>query len=382
MLLDPKGGFVIASAMKLAFHPVRTNQAFFSRKEKRKMTARHLCMCFLSILALATWSAEAGARTRQERIQQNAWRDLPGEKVYLDSRSPLSVTELVARKGEPTKVEAYLWMPDEAKGPVPVVVIFNCGNTMVYNKEGYWSGKFHRQGYAVLIVNSLEARAPGNKLIGQVFRYRYATMVDVFVALNFLAADSRIDAKRIAIMGWSNGGMSVLGAAIEGLRTRYVGPELHYAAIVAISPYCGIATLGQRFSATPILSLHGERDDFMPLKPCQFYRQEAVSRGANFEMVVYPGVVHNWELTYRVHRDRTQSTMVDCYTVTDLAQRALRLGDGTTVALGTPNIGGILKKYASSCRKTGITEGNDKHSRADTYARISAFIQKSFTSAR
>jgi dienelactone hydrolase len=113
--------------------------------------------------------------------------------------------------------------------------------------------------------------------------------------LKFLAADQRIDAKRIAIMGWTNGGMSVLGAAIEGLRTRYVGAELRYAAIVTVSPFCGIATLGRRFSGTPILSLHGEQDDFMPLKPCQFYRQEAVSRGASWEIIVYPGVSHNWE---------------------------------------------------------------------------------------
>jgi dienelactone hydrolase len=341
-----------------------------------------LCICFLSIFAFATWSAEAGARTRQERIQQNAWTDLPGQKVYLDTSSPLSVTQLVAGNGAPLRVEANLWMPKHAKGPVPVVVLFNCGNTMVYRKEGYWAETFHRQGYAVLIVNSLKARSPGNNLTGEVFRYRYATMVDVFAALKFLAADRRIDAKRIAVMGWSNGGMAALEAAIEELRTRYAGPELHYAAIVAISPNCGIATLGRRFSGTPILSLHGERDDSMPLKPCQFYRQEAVSRGANFDMIVYPGVFHNWELTYPVHRDRTQSTMGDCFTVTDLAQRAMRLGDGTTVALGTPDISGILKKYARGCRKIGITEGNDKRSRTDSYARISAFIEKSFASAR
>jgi len=345
------------------------------------MTARHLCMLFMSILALATWSAEAGARTRQERIQQRAWKNLPGQKVYLDSRSPLNVVELAAGEGAPTQVEAHLWMPANARGPVPVVVLFNCGNTMVYPKEGYWSERFHRRGYAVLIVNSLKARAPGTKLTGQVFRYRYATMADVFAALKFLAADARVDAKRIAIMGWSNGGMSIFAAAIEELRTRYVGPDLRYAAIVTISPYCAIATLGRRFSSTPILSLHGERDDFMLLKPCQFYRQEAVSRGANFEMIVYPGAVHNWEVPFRVHRDYTQPTLGDCYVMTDLKQRARLLGNGTTIAFGTPNARDTVMSYVKACRKIGITEGKHERSRADSHARISAFIQKSFASS-
>ena len=346
------------------------------------MTARQLCVYFLTVLALATWSGEAGAKSRQERIKLNAWKDLPGQKVFLDSHSPLTVAELVTGQGSPVRVEAHLWMPDNAKGPVPVIVLFNCGNTMLYKKEGYWSEKFHRRGYAALIVNSLDARAPGTNISGAVFRYRYATMVDVFVALKFLAADQRIDRKRIAIMGWTNGGMSILAAAIEGLRNRYAGPELHYAAAVAISPFCGIATLGRRYSGTPILSLHGERDDFMPVKPCQFYRQEAVSRGANFEMVVYPGANHNWELPYRVHRDLTQSTLGDCYLVTDIVERGIRLGDGKTVTSATPNYREVLRKYLTACKKVGITEGNHKRSRADSDARIDAFIQKTFASVQ
>jgi dienelactone hydrolase len=347
----------------------------------KRTIVRRLYLCVLSILVVA-WSTEAGAQSRQERIQARAWTNLPGERVSLQSRSPLTPIELRDGTGASVQVEAHLWMPDNAKGPVPVVVIFNCGNTMLYEKEGVWAEKFHRQGYAVLIVNSLAARVPGNDITGEVMRYRYATIVDVFVALKFLAADRRIDAKRIAIMGWSNGGVSILAAAIEGLRTRHVGPKLHYAAIVAISPYCGIGTLGARYSGTPILSLHGEQDQFMPAGPCRFYRQEAVSRGAQYEMIVYPGAVHNWEMAFPVHQDRTQTYMGDCYVVTDLAQRAVRLGNGTTLAAGTANMAEIATKYVDACKKRGFAEGNHARSRADSQARITAFIQQSFAGAR
>ena len=160
-------------------------------------------------------------------------------------------------------------------------------------------------------------------------------------------------------MGWANGGMSILGGAIEDVLQRYAGPNLHYAAIVAVSPFCGVATLGARFAATPILSLHGEKDDFMPLKPCQFYRQEASARGANVDVVVYPGVQHNWEMSFAVHHDQTQTSLRDCYAVTDLGEHAIRLGNGATVTPATANFAETVAGYLRSCSSTGISEGND-----------------------
>ena len=82
-----------------------------------------------------------------------------------------------------------------------------------------------------------------------------------------------------------------------------------------------------------------------------------------------------------MHHDRTQSSLRDCYLVTDLAQRALRLGDGTTLTIGAPNYRDIVTKYLAACRKVGITEGNNERSRTDSDRRISAFIQKSFAGA-
>lgn len=339
----------------------------------------------LGLLSLMIWSSDAGAQmtTRQQILTAMDWKALPGQEFALDSRTPMNAAELLAGEGAPTKVDAHLWMPENASGRVPAVVLFNCGNTMVREKEGYYSEVFHRMGYAVLIVNSLSARAPGATLSGaDVFHFRLATMVDAAVVLKVLAANPRIDARRIAIMGWANGGMSALGGAIEELLERYAGGGLHYAAIVPISPFCGIASLGARFAPTPILSLHGERDDFMTLKPCQFYKQEAQARGASVEMVVYPGSYHNWEMSFAVRHDQTQNSLRDCYAITDLGQHNVHLGTGATLTPAAPNFAETVAGYLRSCSTTGITEGNDEKSRADSHARIPAFIQKAFADAR
>ena len=130
------------------------------------MVAKCLWIGLLASLSLplAITNADAQLTTRQQLLAAMDWKTLPGEEFTLDSRSPATAAELLAGGGSPTSVDAHLWMPDNAGGRVPAVVLFNCGNTMVREKEGYYSEVFHRMGYAVLIVNSLSARAPGANL--------------------------------------------------------------------------------------------------------------------------------------------------------------------------------------------------------------------------
>jgi len=339
---------------------------------------------FLSVLLLADYSACATAETRQERQARYDWRNMPGQKMFFDSRSPMTVSELLSRGGEPVKLEAHLWMPEKASGPVPAVVIFSCGAVVVKEKAGVYGDEFHRQGYAVVNLNSLKSRVDDvAHHENAIWRYRYATIVDVFEVLKTLAADPRIDPKRIAIIGWVNGGMPILSAPIEELREIYIGSDIRYAAMVAISPYCSIATLGARYSATPILTLHGEKDDFMPLKPCELYRKEAVARGANIEMFVYPGIYHNWDMVGLRFRFDSASFgfKEDCLMQTDLKEGGLRLGDGTMLRDDTRKRGEIISKYTRSCRTGGITQSGDQRTRTDAIARVMAFIKKALVIA-
>lgn len=327
-------------------------------------------------------SISVQAQTRSARIAAMAWQNIPGQQVFFDSRTPLSMSDLRAGAGESLRIEAHLWLPDNASGPLPAVIIFNCGAVELEQKEGAYSDQFHRQGYAVLNVNGLGARVDdvAGNLNSAVFKYRYATIVDALMSLKFLADDPRIDAKRIAIVGWTNGGTSILGADIEELRATYLGPNLHFAAIVPITPACSIATLGAHFSATPVLALLGEKDDFAPPKPCETYRETASARGAKFDMFVYPGAVHNWEMNMALHFDVTQTSLKDtCFVQADIGQDAIRLGDGRLLPLGAPGLADTVRNYIDSCRTGGITEGENLTLRRDALARVTDFIGKSFS---
>jgi dienelactone hydrolase len=118
------------------------------------------------------------------------------------------------------------------------------------------------------------------------------------------------------------------------------------------------------------------------LKPCEAYRQEALSRGANFQMFVYPGIDHDWDMPFPVRFDTTQRGLNEnCLLQSDLKEQAVRLGDGTKVAYSNPELRGIVSKYMQSCPTNGIHEGSDSKTKADAIARITAFIKKSFDAA-
>ena len=85
-------------------------------------------------------------------------KNVPGEKVLFDSTTPMMLPELLHGSGPPAKVEGHLQMPDKPKGPVPAVIIFNCGDTIKSFKELAYADELKAQGYAVFIVNSFATR--------------------------------------------------------------------------------------------------------------------------------------------------------------------------------------------------------------------------------
>lgn len=123
-----------------------------------------------------------------------------------------------------------------------------------------WSALLTRWGYATLMVDSFGPRRagsvcdqPGGGRIGA------AQVLDAYGALEHLSRQPFVDRARIAVMGWSLGGLSALGAVLsEGLaRTS----DLRFRAAIAFYPKCGLLGPGQDFHA-PVLILVGEKDRF------------------------------------------------------------------------------------------------------------------------
>jgi len=154
---------------------------------------------------------------------------------------------------------------------------------------------FNGLGMHVLVVDSLTARyekeictqRAGTRRVTQANR-----RLDALGAIAYLADRADVDAKRICLIGWSNGGSTVLAAT--NLRHRDVAAALVQPAFaVAFYPGCE-ADLKRGYEASaPLLMLVGQADDWTAAAPCRALAREA--GGVPPEIEGYAGAYHGFD---------------------------------------------------------------------------------------
>ena len=140
-----------------------------------------------------------------------------------------------------------------------------------------YAALFNRAGYSALVVDSLTPRyevelctqRSGSRRVTQSNR-----RLDALGAVAYLAERADVDPRRIGLVGWSNGGSTVLAAT--NLRHRDVAAALVQPAFaVAFYPGCE-ADLKRGYEAVaPLLMLVGQADDWTAAAPCRALAREA-----------------------------------------------------------------------------------------------------------
>jgi dienelactone hydrolase len=213
------------------------------------------------------------------------------------------------------QLKAY-WFPlpaasNELPAKKPAVVLLHgCGG--LYDKKGALSSRYteyvtvlHGAGMHALLLDSLTTRGE-KELCTQKTGQRQVTQVhrrqDALAALTWLAAQPQVDASQLGLLGWSNGGSTVLAA------TNANHPVVRQASIApafAVAYYPGCAADLQRGyqTTTRLLMLLGASDDWTPAEPCE--RLAKTAAGVRPEVVTYPGAFHGFDGTapLRVRKD-------------------------------------------------------------------------------
>ncbi len=198
------------------------------------------------------------------------------------------------------------------ESPAPAMVLLHgCGG--VWDNRGRLGTRYsdlaatlNGLGIHVLVTDSLTPRGEkelctqrtGQRRITQLERRR-----DALGALAWLAQQPGVDARRLGLLGWSNGGSTVLAA------TNMRHPEVRAAAVqpsLAVGYYPGCESELQRGyeASAPLLMLLGEADDWTPAAPCKAMAAAANRAGPVPQWQAYEGAHHGFDGTAPV-RHRT-----------------------------------------------------------------------------
>jgi dienelactone hydrolase len=211
-----------------------------------------------------------------------------------------------------TNLTAYLSRP-EGDAPRPALVMMH-GCSGMLTKKGRITGLYRAwmralviQGYSVLAVDSATSRGFGQTCSAGEAR---TTMwrdrpKDAYAALQYLQAQSFVQADRIGLMGWSQGGGVVLLTINDKSIGRPEGLAQDFRAAVAFYPgACSEAAQSKPYTSVepgswatsvPLLLLMGEADTWTPFKPCATFLEAAKSRGSPVEIKSYPLAVHAFD---------------------------------------------------------------------------------------
>jgi dienelactone hydrolase len=235
-------------------------------------------------LAIAACNGPAGAETVVLHPMQ-----------YTDFREVMSGGKVAAE----TPLPATLIFPDAARGRSPAVVVVHTLGGYLEDNEGWHAAQFRKAGFATLTYDSPTARSMRQPAMsGSQGAPPWATALsEAYAALDVLAADPRIDADRIAIVGFSFGGEVAHLAAFESLRHALAQGQRRYAAHVAYYPagVYGAFAQPQAYTGAPVLVLLVEKDDNLPIEKAQGYvRYIKGASSAPVEVSIYPGAYHAW----------------------------------------------------------------------------------------
>jgi dienelactone hydrolase len=169
-----------------------------------------------------------------------------------------------------------------------------------------WAQLFVANNYVVLVVDSAGARSFGETCTARPEReVMFAERPrDAYAALAYLQGQPFVRADRVGVVGWSQGGATILLAIRTGSSAR--PPDLRADFRAAVALYPGLcderlqvnligAPARSWTTAIPLLVLQGEADNWTPAARCEAFMAGARARGAPVEFRLYPDAHHTFD---------------------------------------------------------------------------------------
>ena len=266
---------------------------------------------WFALVSGLSWPLAACAQGAQGTQAAQAAQAAQGPAGVAVSVPSLDLVDMA--RGEPVALKGT-WFAANVSADAPAVVLLHgCGG--LFDRQRLLAERYTRmaaflnlRGIHALTLDSLSPRGE-RELCTQKTGERRITMVqrrrDALGALVWLAAQPGVDRQRLGLLGWSNGGSTVL-ASINLKHREVAAAAVQPAFAIAYYPGCE-ADLKRGFApSVPLLMLLGEADDWTPAAPCKALAAGAVNGLiAAPQWKAYEGAYHGFDGTdaLRLRRD-------------------------------------------------------------------------------
>ena len=183
-----------------------------------------------------------------------------------------------------------------ARAPA-IVLMHGCGGPVtstgrIRARERSWIERFAQAGYASLLVDSFNPRGvrstcgrPTKGLSSHDDR-----PFDAYAGLRWLQARADIDGAKVALIGWSHGGETVLSTVSRTMADRVGGGSGAFVSAIAFYPGCSAAARVNYQPNAPLILMLGEKDDWTAPGPCI-----ALGRAVGAEVNVFADSYHDFD---------------------------------------------------------------------------------------
>lgn len=334
------------------------------------------------LAALAAWgatergSAEAVEASRWPEPEAVAYRQ--GTPVTFPSHSPFALVDAGQgpERDPPRPAQGQLFLPDTLAEttPVPAVVLLHGASGVQDARDPTYARQFAEMGIAALVVDVFGARrdlATGfTERLLNITEAMY--LADAYSALRYLSGIPGIDSRRVALIGFSYGGMAATYAAYAQVAERFAPNGERFVAHAAFYAPCVARFEDSRATGAPLLMLYGTGDAMIDPARCDGIAAALEAGGADVQKAVYPGAVHQWDGAWG--RRRMRRNIVDCDFVVE-PDATVRDADWQ-LPMTNPFIRKLMLAFCAD--DDGYELGRDDTVRAQSNRDLGRFLSRAF----
>ena len=230
----------------------------------------------------------------------DAWPEAgadPGRPVRFPSLSPFTPAQVA--DAPPVTGVGTLFLPEPAGNarPAPAVVLLHGSSGVLAARELAYARQLARLGVAALVVDSFASRRDlATDYVDRLLAITESMLeADAYAALAWLSSRSDLDATRVALVGFSYGGLASLYAANAGVADRLARGPRRFAGHAAYYAPCIGEFADPRTTSAPVLMQAGILDETIDAERCRATAEAFRRGGSDTRLVTHEGAHHQWD---------------------------------------------------------------------------------------